>query len=221
MRRAPSGHEPHTVGTREHDHGRRGWSPAQWFRLVGGLTLVAAGLLGFISDATFDTSTSVDTDTGGNADGQLQGDGFLGFEVNGWHNLVHLGSGLLLLVGIVRHGLARTVALVFGVVYVIVTIIGLIDGNDILGILPINPADNILHAALALIALFVALSARDRSGDRTPGRDHDRSREVLTDPPPSTSAPVAGDRDERFTRAGERSTVVEHDIEHGGPSAPR
>jgi hypothetical protein len=142
---------------------------AQWFCLIVGATLILAGLLGFIADATFDTGlTGVDAE-GGNADGSLQGDSFLGLEVNGWHNIVHLLSGLLLLSGANRPNAAKRVAMIFGITYLVVTIIGLIDGNDVLSLLPVNAADNVLHALLALGALAVALMARTDEGER---REH-------------------------------------------------
>ena len=132
------------------EHGR---SLAQWFCLLVGLTLILVGLLGFFADATFDTATG----------GDLDGDDFVVFEVNGWHNLVHIASGLLLLVGIAKHELAKTVLIVFGVTYVAVSVIGLADGKDVLGLFPIDKADNVLHIVLAASALLVAfVSTRDR-----------------------------------------------------------
>jgi hypothetical protein len=45
----------------------------------------------------------------------------------------------------------------------VVTVIGLIDGNDVLGLIPINPADNVLHILLTIAALAAGLSSdRDR-----------------------------------------------------------
>jgi hypothetical protein len=151
-----------TDGTRNRDRGK---TPAQWFCYLVGPVLLLVGILGFLADGTFDTANSVDTDMGGNADGELQGDSFLGFEVNGWHNIVHILSGLLLLAAAPKRKTAKTVALVFGVLYAIVTLIGMIDGNDILGILPVNPADNILHLLLSAGAILAALASR--------GDDHD------------------------------------------------
>src|SRR5215210_6120757 len=139
---------------------RQGMTPAQWYCLLAGLALLLAGIFGFIADASFDTSGSADTDRLGNADGQLQGDGFLGFEVNGWHNVVHIASGLVLLLAFRRARTAKTVALGFGVVYGLVAIIGLIDGNDVLGIIPVNAADNILHIALSLLGIGASLMSR-------------------------------------------------------------
>ena len=157
-----------TRGLDARDDGRyTGRTPAQWYCLLAGLGLLAAGLFGWLADSSFDTAAG-DGDAGGNANGALQGDSFLGFEVNGWHNLVHLASGLVLLAAFRRRGPAKTVALTFGVVYGVVTLIGLIDGNDVLGLIPINPADNVLHLALSAAGIIAALISptREHDGDR-------------------------------------------------------
>ena len=148
-------------------HGRGGLTPAQLYCLLAGLALLLAGIFGFIADATFDTGSTTDPE-GGNVGGGLQGDSFLGFEVNGWHNLVHIASGVLLLAAFKRRAAAKTVALTFGVVYGAVAIIGLIDGNDVFGLIPVNAADNILHIALSLVGILAALaSPGDRDDLRT------------------------------------------------------
>ena len=72
------------------DDRTRGRSAAQWFCLIVGATLVVVGLLGFIAEAKFDTSAGGDP-------GALDGENFVLFEVNGWHNVVHIASGLFLL----------------------------------------------------------------------------------------------------------------------------
>ena len=95
--------------------------------------------------------------TTGNADGALQGDGFLGFEVNGWHNVVHLLSGIVLLAAMRRRKTAKTVAIAFGLVYGLVALIGLIDGNDVLGFIPVNPADNVLHIVLSAVGVITGV----------------------------------------------------------------
>jgi hypothetical protein len=150
------------------DDGRhKGMTPAQWYCLLAGLALLLAGIFGFLADASFDTGGSADGEANGNADGQLQGDGFLGFEVNGWHNIVHLLSGLLLLSAFRKRTAAKTVALAFGIVYGLVALIGLIDGSDVLGIIPVNPADNILHIALSLAGIIAALVSPREEKHRT------------------------------------------------------
>ena len=42
------------------------------------------------------------------------------------------------------------------------TIVGLADGDDLFGLLPVNPADNVLHAVLALLALWAARLSKDK-----------------------------------------------------------
>jgi hypothetical protein len=141
----------------------RGRSTAQWYCLIVGATLVLVGLLGFLAEAKFDTSSGGDP-------GALDGEDFLIFEVNGWHNVVHIASGAFLLLMSTRHARARTGALAFGAIYSVVAVWGLIDGHDVLGIIPIDPADNILHLLLAGSALAVGLlSDRDRREQRGDG----------------------------------------------------
>jgi hypothetical protein len=124
-------------------------TPAQWYCLLAGLALLLAGVFGFIADASFDTGDD------------LQGGSFLGFEVNAIHNLIHLASGLVLLAASRRRGLARSFAIGFGLVYGLVAVIGLIDGSDVLGLIPVNSADHVLHVALAALGIVSGLISRD------------------------------------------------------------
>ena len=137
-------------------------TPAQWYCLLAGLALLLAGIFGFISDSSFETGDGID------------GGRFLGFEVNAIHNLIHVASGLVLLAASPRRASARAVALGFGLVYGLVAIIGLIDGEDVLGLIPINSADNLLHIALAALGIITGLISRhdDRGrGATVLGRD--------------------------------------------------
>jgi hypothetical protein len=124
-------------------------APAQRFALVVGATLVPVGLFGFAAEASFDTGSAVD------------GGSLAGFEVNGVYNVVHIASGLLL-AGARRPGSARTVCLIFGITYGLVTLIGLIDGETVLGVIPVKPADNVLQIGLTALALaFALMTGRD------------------------------------------------------------
>ena len=126
-------------------------SPARLFCVIAGATLVLVGLVGFIAESAFDTGSGVD------------GENLIVFEVNGWHNIVHLLSGLFLLALSGRHDSARLAALWFGTIYGVVTLIGLIDGEDVLGLFPVNPADNVLHIVLTAAAFAAGLApVRDR-----------------------------------------------------------
>ena len=124
-------------------------TPAQWYCLLAGLSLLLAGIVGFLADSSFTTGDGIN------------GDKLLSiFEVNGIHNLVHVASGLLLLAASPKRASAKTVAIAFGLVYGVVTIIGLIDGKDVLGLIPVNPADNVLHIALSLLGLITGFMSR-------------------------------------------------------------
>jgi hypothetical protein len=136
------------MATTTSDAQRPRLTPAQGFALAGGLVLLLVGALGFAADSSFDTGSGVD------------GDSLLGFEVNGWHNVVHLLTGLLLLSGYKSADRAIAVCLVFAAGYGVVTLWGLIDGDDVLGLVPINAADNALHIVLTLTALGAALISR-------------------------------------------------------------
>ncbi|MDQ3435680.1 MAG: DUF4383 domain-containing protein, partial [Actinomycetota bacterium] len=78
-------------------------------------------------------------------------------EVNGWHNVVHLATGGL---GLALAGVAaRAYALTLGAVYTLVFVLGLIvgDGGNLLGLIPINTEDNVLHLLLGLLGLAAGL----------------------------------------------------------------
>ena len=166
-------------------------TPAQWYALLFGVVLLLVGLLSFISDSTFDTGSDIN------------GDKFLGFEVNGWHNLVHIASGLFLLAVHRRRDTAKTGVLAFGLIYAVVTIIGMIDGDTVLGILPVNAADNILHLALSVLAIAAAL-ASDSGHDahRGAGRGTDRTAGTDAD---SFGDAAGGNASARFERTGTES----------------
>jgi len=135
----------------------RGRTPAQVYALVFGITLLVAGIAGFFADSSF-----------GDLGSNVQGDDLIVFEVNGWHNLVHIASGLLGLALMGSAAGARAYALGFGAVYLAVTIWGFIDGNDVLGLLPVNSADNWLHVAIAVTGILAGLASDPRRyPDRT------------------------------------------------------
>jgi len=122
-------------------------SPARLYAGVVGATLTIAGILGFFYNADF-TSNPADRDA------------VLGLlDVNGWHNVVHLLTGLLGLIAFMAGAYAsRSYAIALGIIYSAVAVWGLIigSGDSILGIVPINTADNVLHLSLGLLGLAAA-----------------------------------------------------------------
>jgi Domain of unknown function (DUF4383) len=127
-----------------------GQSPAKLFALVVGATLVVAGVIGFFYNAEF-------------TDDKSARDAVFGIlDVNGWHNVVHIATGVLGLLAFAGGSLwARFYALGLGVVYVAIAVWGFILGTDhesLLSIVPINVEDDVLHAAIGVLGLGAFLA---------------------------------------------------------------
>ena len=122
-------------------------SPSQIYALVFGITLVVAGIVGFFYSSSFGDPGHVD--------------GVLGIlDVNGWHNLVHIATGLIGLAVFASYGSARLYAIGLGVVYVAIAIWGFIagDGSNLLSIIPVNTEDNVLHLLIGIAGLSAGLA---------------------------------------------------------------
>jgi len=110
--------------------------------LVFGIIFILVGLLGFIP-----------------------GHGIVGegatFETNGLHDIIHLIFGLILLIVALKspHASASTVKWV-GIIYIILAVIGFIQGDSILRIVPVNGADNWLHLVLGVILAAIGFAAK-------------------------------------------------------------
>ena len=124
-------------------------SPARLYALVVGATLVVAGIIGFLYNASFATGAAVERDA---VFGLL--------DVNGWHNIVHIATGALGLA--LARAAARSYALGLGAVYVLVFVLGLVvgSGGELLGLIPINTPDNVLHLLLGVTGLAAGLATR-------------------------------------------------------------
>ena len=121
----------------------RDYTPASLYAGLIGAVLLVAGIIGFFYSASFGSP--------GNVDAVL---GIL--DVNAWHNLVHILSGAAGLLAFAAGARAsRTYSIVFGVVYIVVAIWGFIIGSheSILGFIPINTEDNILHIILGVLGV--------------------------------------------------------------------
>jgi Domain of unknown function (DUF4383) len=128
-------------------------SPAKLYATVVGAVLTIAGIIGFFYSSSFGSPGIVD-------------DMFGIFAVNGWHNVLHLATGLL---GLAAAGyFARTYALAVGLLYLVVAIWGFLigSGDAILSIVPVNGADNVLHLIIGLIGLAAGAASPARTGAR-------------------------------------------------------
>jgi hypothetical protein len=135
----------------------RDTSPASLYAGLIGAVLLVAGIIGFFYSASFGSPGSVDA--------------VLGIlDVNAWHNLVHILSGVLGLAAFAAGARAsRTYALVFGVVYIVVSIYGFIIGSheSILGFIPVNTEDNILHLILGVLGVGAYAASDPEAETRT------------------------------------------------------
>jgi hypothetical protein len=88
------------------------------------------------------------------------------FEFNGWHHVLHVLTGGLLALALVRRAWAPVLALAFGLVYAVLTPLGFIDGDDVANVVYSHTADNFVHATLAVLGLAIGVAALSR---RRPG----------------------------------------------------
>jgi len=113
---------------------------------IFGVVMLVVGVLGYVSAAT-------------------PGGLLLGlFMVDGVHNIIHLLTGILAILAVWGSGsYARLYFQVFGVVYALVTVIGFVQGDTVLGIIMVNMADNVLHLIIAVVALWAGFGMKDSS----------------------------------------------------------
>ena len=134
-----------------------GSSPARLYCLLIGGVLVVAGIIGFFYEASFAVGNEVVAD-----------EVFGILAVNGWHNLVHIAIGGLLLIA--AGGAARPAALFVGVLYLILAGLGFIaTGGDgitfvaengvLIDLVPVNDEDNWLHVILGVTGVIAGLAS--------------------------------------------------------------
>jgi hypothetical protein len=124
-------------------------SPARLYAtLVGGL-LVIAGIVGFFYSASFGSPGNVDDVLGL-------------FSVNAWDNVLHILTGAIGL--LVAGYAARRYALCLGALYLAIAVWGSIvgSGDAILGFLPVNTADDVLHLVLGALGVCAAMATPKR-----------------------------------------------------------
>jgi hypothetical protein len=108
-----------------------------------GIVFILIGILGFVPGIT--------------TDGHLLGV----FEVDTLHNVIHLLTGILAWFAAASLSNSKLFFKVFGVVYLLVTILGFTQGGSILGLFMTNMADNILHLVITGVALWAGFMSRE------------------------------------------------------------
>jgi hypothetical protein len=113
--------------------------------ILFGIVFIIFGIVGYISNPVV-----------GASDDTL-------FHSDSLHNIVHIASGVLfLLFGIAAPQNASGFLKVFGIIYFVIGVIGLINIGSagmtkVLGFLHVNQADNYLHIGLGLIILLAGI----------------------------------------------------------------
>jgi len=116
--------------------------------LAIGIIFIVVGLLGFIDNPIVGSSEKAM------------------FHADTVHNMVHIISGLLfVLVAMAAPASASTVMIIFGIVYLLIGILGITSiGEDgmakVLGFLHVNAADNYLHIALGIVIALAGMITR-------------------------------------------------------------
>jgi uncharacterized membrane protein len=120
--------------------------------------LVIAGIIGFFYEASFATGDSIRSE-----------DVFGVLSVNGWHNVVHIAIGALLL--ICAGSAARGAALFVGVLYLVLCVLGFIatsnsgigfiaENDTLIRLVPVNNEDNVLHLILGITGVIAYYASR-------------------------------------------------------------
>ena len=138
------------------------WTTNRIVALAIGIVMVLIGIIGFFIPA--ENSTGVQALFGI-------------FDVDLVHNLIHLVTGLLGIAAAFT-GWSRTFNRTFGVIYIVLGLIGLIpalyfpsgsfgtDSGLFLGLTHINAGDHILHLVVGLAAAAVGFGIRDDGASR-------------------------------------------------------
>jgi hypothetical protein len=118
--------------------------------LIFGIVYALVGLLGFLTTPT---------------EGDLLGI----FYVDTFHNIVHLGAGLLAIAAALGD-FARAYFKVFGVIFILLALSGFLfvpDRGSLFNILALNMADHILHLLTAAVFIYFGFIYRRREVEET------------------------------------------------------
>ena len=159
-----------------------GRHPAQVLAFIVGVAYVIVGLVGFAATG-FGGSWVHD----GGAD-------LLGFDVNGFHNIVHLGVGLILLIASTAPAPALTQGVLIGggLVYVLAAFLGFTGQLDHLLSIDgkFGAADNWLHLVSGLAAIVAGFLGPAEAAP-TPGWTAQAG--AMGGPSPATAGPMRPD----------------------------
>ncbi len=113
---------------------------AKKLNMIFGIVFVLVGILGFFNNPIVGPT------------------GY--FHADAVHSIVHLLVGIVMLA---LGGMAATSMMVFGAVYLLLAVIGFVEGGDkLLGFVGYNAADNWLHLVLGIVILGAGLMYKNK-----------------------------------------------------------
>ncbi len=134
-----------------------GRSPAQLFALVFGVVYLAVGVLGLFFADEF---------TKGSPDDEL-----IIFRVNHLHNIVHIALGVVWIGASRTLAAAKGVNLLFGIVLVLLAVLGFASVDfmhDLLNIVDAGDPDNWLHLVTGVLAVYFGTAGASVRTSATP-----------------------------------------------------
>ncbi len=138
----------------------KGTSLAKGPVAIIGMVLLAYGVTALVFGGRSFTANPLD--------GTVNGETWLGLEVNGWSDLLFIGSGALLLFGAPLHWGAKTLSLLVGLALAAAAAISFVDGDDVLGIFAANGTTTLVWAIAGAVLIVLALLPRVGGG-----KEHD------------------------------------------------
>jgi hypothetical protein len=88
---------------------------------------------------------------------------------DGWRAVYQLAIAAVLLLSLRRRSSVATVVFAVGALYGLITVLGIVNGHDILGLAPVDMRDKVVHPLLAVSALLIGLWEGRAKGRRWGG----------------------------------------------------
>jgi hypothetical protein len=88
---------------------------------------------------------------------------------DGWRAVFQLGAVALLAAGLGRSRLTRGSVVIVGIAYLAATVLELFDGTSLLGAIPVDARDRVVHPLIAIAAGACLAVAWHRMAARRPG----------------------------------------------------
>jgi len=120
----------------------RARTPAQWYCLVVGGLLAVRGATTLLFGASFDQPGT------------------------GWRAIQQLAVAALLLAAQRSRSVAYRALLPVGVIYLVLWIVGVVNGHEAFGLIPIDARDMIIHPVYAVLAAAILVREARRPADR-------------------------------------------------------